>query len=112
MCQFWWEVAPIAGYYDSVCRFEYPKLGDGVFVLMRNPALSPPDMLSSEESGAAGTYEIIARHVKDWLVYDATSEDDEQPLLPLPATAEAVRKLPAAVLMPLVKRLAEAQNPL
>lgn len=98
----------MAGYANRLVRLEFPELtepGDTVIhVIMRNPRTVPgpelmadtPDNASPQEAMVGGMA-ILAKLVKAWHVYDATSLDDEQPPLPLPATPELVAKLPSEI---------------
>lgn len=104
-------------------------------VVIRNPKLVPPDELRSaagvtaadaQRIAAAGDdgtaeetvteedvnrgYAMMAKLIIGWHVYDATSTEDDQPLLPLPATAALVAKLPLEIIDRLGEELAKA-NP-
>jgi hypothetical protein len=111
------------GYKNRVIRIDFPDLSDEddpIFVIIRNPKLMPAAELSSyadKVSGDATTtassrdmdaaYAMFARLVVAWRVYDATAvpELDEagnatgtEELLPLPATAKQIAKLPLEII--------------
>jgi hypothetical protein len=113
--------------------------GDYIDVLIRNPRLMPagelralagkqgpadaqrlaaarqiteaggevPDDLVTEEDADRG-FAFAAKLVADWHVYDATVENGE--LLPLPATAESIAKLPQDILLGIMAEVGKA-NP-
>lgn len=93
-----------------------------VYVTIRNPRLVPPEMLTAESvplgpdgmpldpaKAAMATYGVLAKLIKDWRVYNAYAEGVE--LLPLPATAETVAKLPLDIINRLGQEVARAANP-
>ncbi|MFE5582562.1 hypothetical protein [Kitasatospora sp. NPDC056531] len=98
----------MAGYANRVITLNFPELtepGDEpIRVVMRNPKTVPaqalmadtPNDATPEEAFQAGIA-ILAKLVIGWHVYDATSLDDDQPPLPLPATADLVAKLPMEI---------------
>jgi hypothetical protein len=98
----------MAGYANRVITLDFPELtevgAEAVRVVMRNPKTVPsqelmpdvPDNATAEETFQGGLA-ILARLVVGWHVYDATSLDDDQPPLPLPATAGLVAKLPMQI---------------
>lgn len=106
------------GYSNRTIRFDFPDLsedGDLVHVVIKNPKILPPAELIPDSSGGEGEseadslsriYPIIARLVKAWHVYDGTADGDDLPLLPLPATPEAVAKLP----FPILNKISEAMR--
>jgi hypothetical protein len=96
----------MAGYLNRVIPLEFPELGgvdeDGnaiVWVKIRNPRTMPMDHLAPDVQGGdqALARQIAANLIRDWHVWDATSDEDEPPLLGLPATPELVAKLPMEV---------------
>lgn len=103
----------MAGYANRVLTLTFPELseaGDNVHVVIRNPKtmttteLQPADIaigpdgkpLDPAAAERAG-HEVLARMVIGWHVYDATDTNDDQPILPLPATPELVAKLPLEI---------------
>ncbi|MFD0405621.1 hypothetical protein [Kitasatospora sp. NPDC127116] len=98
----------MAGYANRVITLDFPDLtepdAEPIRVVMRNPKTVPsqelmpdaPDNATTSEAFQAGLA-ILAKLVIGWHVYDATSLDDDQPPLPLPATAELVAKLPMEI---------------
>lgn len=102
----------MAGYAKRTIMLDFPELseeGDKVHVIIRNPKLVPTqDLLVADvPNGPDGTPDqlaqlnaalgMLARLVIAWHVYDATSVEDDQPPLPLPATAERMAKLPLEI---------------
>lgn len=129
----------MAGYANRVITRQFPELaedGDSVWVTIRNPRTMPPSELRSksnvetdaegkvietEEAMTAGN-EVIAKLIIGWRVYDGSwvpklDEDtgeplpgQEQPRLKLPATPQAVAKLPTPIFLWLGEELAKV-NP-
>lgn len=112
------------GYAERFKTIHFPELGDDLWVTIRNPKTMPPSALKTpdivmgpdgmpvdEDKAEAEMYKLIASLVKSWRLYDATSDDDDQPVLPLPATAELVAKLPVAVFNKIVTEMSLATNP-
>jgi hypothetical protein len=129
------------GYKSPVITLTFPELsedpeGDPIRVIIRNPRLmAPGEFLSGETAPKTGPdgqpepdedqadrgYARMAKIVIGWRVYDATAPikvDAEgnvtsppAPLLPLPATAATVAKLPMAILSRLGDELKAATNP-
>lgn len=75
-----------AGYTNRVILLPFPKLGDRVSVLIRNPKLLPPSELTPQDVAvdaqgnpldpqAANTamYEVMANLIVAWRVYDASA---------------------------------------
>ena len=112
--------------------------GDPIRVVIRNPRLMASGELTIKDSGiTAGPdgqpvvtdedaaekkgFERFAKLVVGWRVYDATwpIELDAEfnvvsstaPLLPLPATADSIARLPLAILTRLGQELTDALNP-
>jgi hypothetical protein len=116
----------MAGYANRTVRLEFPDLSefdDLIYVVMRNPKTVPPDDLRAAGNVPAGadgepeteaamraSYQIFSRLVVSWHVYDATSNDENQPLLGLPATPADVAKLPLEILNAMGEELAKV-NP-
>jgi hypothetical protein len=102
----------VPGYANRTVLLQFPELtedgDDTLHVVLKNPKmvptaeLLPPELppLDGESEGARDIRAmnvVIARLVKAWRVYDATSEGDDQDLLGLPATPELVGKLPVEI---------------
>ncbi|MDA8323335.1 MAG: hypothetical protein M0030_26480 [Actinomycetota bacterium] len=120
----------MGGYANRFVRIEFPDLsepGDLVWVRIRNPRTVPVDEMQSASDGvtigpdgapAAGDtaavvragHKLLAKLIVDWHVYDATSTDDDQPALGLPATPELVARLPMEIYQRLGEELDRA-NP-
>jgi hypothetical protein len=98
----------MAGYANRVITLDFPELtepdAEPIRVVMRNPKTMPaqeltadtPDNATAEQQFQAGLA-ILAKLVIGWHVYDATSLDDDQPPLGLPATPDSVAKLPMEI---------------
>ena len=74
------------GYKDRTLRLEFPELGDGLYVVLRNPRLMPPDTgqpniaLSDTDGLLRAGKRRVARLLIDWHLWDARVEDDDVPL--------------------------------
>lgn len=127
----------MAGYANRVVRIAFPDLTepdtDELFVVIRNPKtmtvdeLTPQDVAVDPATGlpvdtdlaAQRSREIIARLVVAWRMYDAsdfsvdpdTGIPTEQSPLPLPATADLVRRLPMAAIQAINDKISEAISP-
>lgn len=112
------------GYDNRFKRIDFPELGDDVYVTIRNPKTMAPSKLRpegikldaqgnpvNEDEAEIAMYGVMAALVRDWRVYDATSDEDDQPLLELPATVESIGKLPLEILKRLSSELGAAVNP-
>lgn len=112
------------GYDNRFKRIDFPELGEDVFITIRNPKTLPPSMMRpegirvdaagnpvDEEETERAMYAVIAKLVRDWHVYDASSDEDEQPLLTLPATADKIGQLPLVILKALGNEIQVAINP-
>lgn len=112
------------GYDNRFKRIDFPELGEDVFITIRNPKTLPPSMMRpegirvdaagnpvDEEETERAMYAVIAKLVRDWHVYDASSDEDEQPLLMLPATADKIGQLPLVILKALGNEIQVAVNP-
>lgn len=120
------------GYANRVVTLEFKELSedwenDPIRVTIRNPRLVPPNDLrpkgidsEDEDEVMQASFEAIARLVVGWRVYDASAPieldsdgqaTDDQPLLPLPATAELVAKLPLEIINRLGEEVQQASNP-
>jgi hypothetical protein len=102
----------MSGYSNRIVRKDYPQLGEKVFVEFRNPATASADMLwpdansnlTQRESG----YLTISRLLRNWCLYDATSDDEEPPELEGPATPEMVAKMPFIIVRDLTEAISQA----
>jgi hypothetical protein len=100
-------------YANQHLLLEFPDLSednDPIWVKIRNPKIVPMDQLvpagnlavgadgevDMQEAKAAG-YGVVAGLIMDWHVYDATSDEDDMPALPIPATADLVKLLPMEI---------------
>jgi hypothetical protein len=116
----------VAGYAKRTVRLDFPEFteegADPVYVEIRNPKTLPFHLIARrdvtdadrEANPAADLfagYDVISRVVVKWHVYDATSNDEEQPLLGLPATEDSVSRLPQRIADAIATLLVEAQNP-
>jgi hypothetical protein len=112
------------GYANRTIRLAFPELteeGDPeVFVTIRNPKILPGHEITVRDvtdeqlkadpaANFFAQYDLVARLVTDWLVYDATTED-AQPL-ELPADEHKVAKLPRQIAAKIISLVVEAQNP-
>jgi hypothetical protein len=129
----------IPGYANRVITLKFEELsepGDLVHIVMRNPKLLPVDELKPGQDIAIGadgqpldtelaeedTYRRLAKMIVGWHVYDATLTDEElealgrgeevdQRRLPLPATADSVRRLPNEIQRALIVEVEKVTNP-
>jgi hypothetical protein len=116
----------MAGYANRTIMLPFPDLsedGDNVHVVIKNPRTVPmaelmpsdlplgPDGKPDERQIEAAMYKVVAGLVKAWHVYDATSIEDDQPPLPLPATAESVAKLPMCITEQIAEEIKRVVNP-
>lgn len=114
----------MAGYADRFKTLTFDELGDELWITIRNPKTVPPSKLRPEsipldasgnpinpEQAELQMYDVMAALIKDWHVYDATSDEDDQPVLPLPATAESIAKLPLGIILAISRELEGALSP-
>lgn len=120
------------GYANPVITLEFKDLSqdwatDPIRVTIRNPRLVPPAELrpkgldsEDEDEVMRASFEVMARLVVGWRVYDASAPIDidadgnvvgEQPLLPHPATADLVAKLPLEIVNRLGEEVKQAGDP-
>jgi hypothetical protein len=112
-------------YANRVLHLDFPELsaeGDPVWIKMRNPKFLSPAEIRGRKARPAGdeqadtdaeensSYELFAKLIIGWHVYDAADNDDNPPPLGMPATAASVAKLPVEILNRLGEELAKA-NP-
>jgi hypothetical protein len=110
-----------------------PVPSEAIWVVIRNPRLMPPGELTprdvpsdpatgrplSADDANQAMYEIFAKLIIGWRVYDATDfainpetgEPLEQRLLELPATEANVAKLPNVIVNRIANTMAESTNP-
>ena len=120
-------------YANRVITLNFPELSedptnDPIRVTLRNPRLVPAPELrprdlpddATEAEQMTASFETTARLIVGWRVYDASApieldEDGnvvgEQPLLPMPATADLVAKLPLVILNRIGEEVKEAVDP-
>lgn len=136
------EMSPISGYANRYIPLHFPELGERVSVLLHNPRLLPPSEmtprdtpvgpdgqpLDSQEATQAG-YEVFARVIAAWHVYDASAaavdidmgaddldaqlkalENTEQVRLGA-VTPENVGRLPLAIIKAISKELEKVADP-
>lgn len=119
----------MAGYVNRTVTLNFPELseeGDDVHVVIKNPRILPLAELEPEDvaTGADGQPDpkkaivamnaMLANLVKAWHVWDATvtsDADEDQKLLPLPATAASVAKLPWEIQKALMDQVTSVVNP-
>ena len=107
----------MGGYRDRTVRLtfdEYAEPGDELFIVMKNPKLVPliePDE-NSGKSQLQLSFERLAGYILDWRIYDPASNDEDQPLLPLPATGELFAKLPSGIQTAVADEVNKATNPM
>lgn len=110
------------GYANRIIRFDFPDLtepgDDPIHVIIKNPRTLPVADLApniSDETSGVDTlkamYPIIANLVKAWHVYDGTADGDDLPPLQLPATPDAVAKLPFEILNKIADAIKEVVAP-
>jgi hypothetical protein len=117
----------VPGYRNRIITLDFPDLceeGDSVTVTLRNPQSVPFDTLQPREvnrdaqgnaldpkDAALAQYEVYAKLVVNWRVYDASAESDDQPLLGSPATGELFARLPLAIQEKIAEAVNNARNP-
>lgn len=113
----------MAGYANRTVYLEWPDLTEEgsptVHLIIKNPKIVPLDELQpadvgpdgGEAAARAATYRVIASLIKAGHVYDATSLDDDQPLLPLPMTPDSVARLPMEILKTVSDLVMEVLTP-
>lgn len=113
-------------YTNRTIRIEYPELGDDIWVCIQNPMLMPISMLQPntdvkvdangipEDPKAAihGSFEVAAKLVSSWNVYDPFDESEDPTPIPMPATAEKLEKLPQIVTLRISEYVGKALAPL
>jgi hypothetical protein len=117
----------LAGYAKRTIKLDFADLsepGDEIYIAIRNPRLVPPGELRGKDialddngtpvnpaEAEQAMYETLAKLVVSWHVYDATDLSDEQAVLPLPAAADDVAKLPTEIINRLAEEIQQAANP-
>lgn len=108
------------GYANTKIRLDFPDLSeddDPIYVVIRNPRTVPgPQLIAEEvpdgspnEAYLDASFAVMARLVSDWHVYDGTVDDGAP--LELPATVEAMRKLPMEITVRLSDEIGAVTNP-
>ncbi|MCY0917059.1 hypothetical protein OS965_02560 [Streptomyces sp. H27-G5] len=134
----------MAGYSNPYVLLMFPELGDDVSVLMRNPQLLPPKDITPKDvpldehgqpldpqQAQEAMYEVIARVIVAWKVYDASQtaplelgEDvdpvalfeslnavhDSQPRLG-PVTVENVGRMPMRIINRVMEEIGRVADP-
>lgn len=111
-------------YLNRTIRFDYPELGDDIWVVIHNPMLMPMSVLRPESDveivngqvadlaqATDATYEIISKLIITWNVYDPLDVSEEPNVLPLPATIETCKKLPLKIVMDINESAGKAFTP-
>lgn len=93
----------MAGYANPYVLRTYPELGDRVSVLMRNPQLLPPEVITPRDvplddkgqpldsaDAQMAMYEVMARIVVKWRVFDGSAAAPEVPDLDLDVDLDAL----------------------
>lgn len=113
-------------YTNRTIRIEYPELGDDIWVAIQNPMLMPISMLQPdsdikigsdgipEDPKAAihGSFEVAAKLVSSWNVYDPMDPAENPDPMPLPATAEKLERLPQVITLRISEYVGKALAPL
>lgn len=124
------------GYSNPVITLRFDQLvddptNDPIWVAIKNPKVMPPEALRpkdveldadgkpvNEADAMSAMYSIIAGLVIGWRAYDATditidAAGNVQPmsLLPTPATADLVRRLPMEIINQIAEVIRQAANP-
>lgn len=68
----------------------------------------PPAPEDITDKDAKRGYALVAKLIIDWHIYDATSLEEDMPLLTLPATVESVGKLPMEILTAVMEQVGKA----
>lgn len=68
----------------------------------------PDDLVTDEDAGRG--FEMVAKLIVGWRVYDPRVIEGDQPLLPVPATPALVGVLPQEILMRIMEEVGKA-NP-
>lgn len=127
------------GYLNRVIKLDFsdewstdPER-DPIWLVIRNPKLVPPGELTGNvamnpdgtpvdmQQATDNMYEVVAKLVVAWRVYDATQVPEIDPvtgeditvpeLLPMPATAALCRKLPSAFITRVANEIKAAVDP-
>ncbi len=98
-----------------------PKLGDDIWVVIRNPMLMPGSALSTgieidpnnvDMARALQHSQIMAaRLIESWNVYNPDDPNDPPTPYPLPATPEMVATLPVVIVNKIAELAGQALNP-
>jgi hypothetical protein len=131
----YYQETAMSGYANRVITLSFPELTEPgepeIHVIMRNPRLMPPAELAPQnveldennqpkdfDAAKTANDTVLAKLVIGWRAYDASDiqvdEDGNvlpQAPLPLPANAELVGKLPAAIFMRMIREVTDAVDP-
>jgi hypothetical protein len=122
---------PEGGYAQRIVRIPLPQFHlaevPAPWVEMRNPGLMAQEALEEIGHGLTGVtigpdgqpseadselvLATMARLLRRWCMWDASSEDDVPPLLPETVTVESLRKAPLGVFRAIGAAFVELQNP-
>jgi len=93
----------MAGYANPYILRPYPELGDRVSVLLRNPQLLPPSVITPRDvpmddkgqpvdsaDAQMAMYEVMARVIVKWRVFDGSTAAPDVPDLDLDIDADAL----------------------
>lgn len=116
----------MAGYKNRFIHLDFPELGDDIWVDILNPLLAPADRLQSGlavEIGPDGkpvdlsteksmdmSYDVAAKLIVRWNVYDIDDVSDDPQPLPVPVTIESMKKLPFSITSRITAELGKAMD--
>ncbi len=113
-------------YTNRTITLTYEDLGDDIYVTIHNPMLMPLSMLQPRtqvridpntgepvdpELAIDGAFEVAARLIVAWNVYDPFDDSENPTPLPMPATAEVLKKLPQVITMRISEFVGKKLNP-
>ncbi|HEY6021604.1 MAG TPA: hypothetical protein VIY48_17575 [Candidatus Paceibacterota bacterium] len=112
-------------YTNRTIRIEFPELGDDIWVAIHNPMLMPSSMLQPDtdiklnsnnepvdpRAAIEGAYEVAAKLVSSWNIYDPLDTSDNPEPFPVPATSELLKKAPQIVTMRISEFVGKALDP-
>lgn len=110
-------------YTNRTIRLDFPELGYDIWVIINNPMLMPSSRLQSDidiqtdaqgrpidpKAAVAATFDIAAKLVSSWNVYDPFDETETP--IPLPATPEKMALLPMSITLKISEIVGKALNP-
>lgn len=98
-----------------------PKLGDDIWIVIKNPMLMPGSALSTGieidpnnvDTGQALKHSsiIASRLIESWNVYDPDDSNDPPTPYPLPASPEMCMTLPIVMINKIAELAGDALNP-